>query len=156
MGVRRTERHDLRRRCSLTPPPTPPGATVYFYELHEGETDLFTDLLLVHDVDFDEDQFLDLVLEARAAVLESFREDTLVEAVAAELERRHGFTVVDDSRLRVSVNVSGHEGETALAGMESDRRGTHEAPEEDDEDADALDRGFRTVVVDLDRNDDLN
>jgi hypothetical protein len=130
---------------------------VYFYELHEGETDLFTDLLLIHDVDFDEDQFLELVLEARAAVLESFRQDTLVEAVAAELERRHGFTVVDDSRLRVSVNVSGHEGETALAGLESDRRDTRAAPDEDDdEDQDALDRGFRTVVVDLDRNDDLN
>ena len=130
---------------------------MYFYELHEGETDLFTDLLLVHDVDFDEDQFLELVLEARAAVLETFREDTLVEAVAAELERRHGFTVVDDSRLRVSVNVSGHEGETALAGVEADRRDTRSAPEEDeDDDAEALDRGFRTVVVDLDRNDDLN
>jgi hypothetical protein len=137
--------------------PTPPGDTVYFYELHEGETDLFTDLVLVHDVEFDDDEFLELVLEARAAVLESFREDTLVEAVANELERRHGFTFVDEARLRVSVNVSGHEGETALAGVEADRRGAPSGAEEDDEDEEeALDRGFRTMVVDLDRSDERN
>jgi hypothetical protein len=139
------------------PPPTPPGESVHFYELHEGETDLFTDLLLVHDVEFDEDQFLELVLEARAAVLETFREDTLVEAVANELERRHGFTVVDDARLRVSVDVSGNEGETVITGLEADRRaGRSVADMDDDDEATALDRGFRTLVVDLDRNDELN
>jgi len=128
---------------------------VYFYELHEGETDLFTDVLLVHDVEFDDDEFLGLVLEARATVLESYREDTLVEAVANELERRHGFTFVDEARLRVSVDVSGHEGETALAGLEADRRSAA-GTVDDEDDEDALDRGFRTMVVDLDRNDELN
>ena len=128
---------------------------MYFYELHEGETDLFTDVLLVHDVEFDDDEFLGLVLEARATVLESYREDTLVEAVANELERRHGFTFVDEARLRVSVDVSGHEGETALAGLEADRRSAA-GTVDDEDDEDALDRGFRTMVVDLDRNDELN
>jgi hypothetical protein len=136
-------------------PPIPPGDAVYFYELHEGETDLFTDVLLVHDVEFDDDEFLGLVLEARATVLESYREDTLVEAVANELERRHGFTFVDEARLRVSVDVSGHEGETALAGLEADRRSAA-GTVDDEDDEDALDRGFRTMVVDLDRNDELN
>ncbi|MGH2408157.1 MAG: hypothetical protein ACRDF7_08790 [Candidatus Limnocylindrales bacterium] len=124
---------------------------MYFYELHEGETDLFTDVLLVHDVEFDDERFLELVIEARAAVLESFREDTLVEAVANELERRHGFTFVSDDRLSVSVNVSSHEGETAVTGLDSERRQA-----EDDDDELALDSDFRSLVVDLDRNDDLN
>ena len=135
----------------------PPGESVYFYELHEGETDLFTDALLVHDVEFDDEQFLELVMEARAAVLESFREDTLVEAVANELERRHGFTFVNDDRLQVSVNVSGHEGETAVTGLEVERRNARSgADEEEDDDELALDSDFRSLVVDLDRNDDLN
>ena len=125
---------------------------MYFYELHEGETDLFTDVLLVHDVEFDEDQFLELVLEARAAVLETFREDTLVQAVANELARRHGFTPIDDDQIRVSVDVSDSEGETAIAGLAVERR----RPSIDDEDEDDLDGEFRTVVVDLERNDDLD
>jgi hypothetical protein len=129
---------------------------VYFYELHEGETDLFTDALLVHDVEFDDEQFLELVMEARAAVLESFREDTLVEAVANELERRHGFTFISDDRLQVSVNVSGHEGETAVTGLEAERRHARSGADEDDDDEVALDSDFRSLVVDLDRNDDLN
>ena len=126
---------------------------MYFYELHEGETDLFTDALLVHDVDFDDEQFLELVMQARAAVLESFREDTLVEAVANELERRHGFTFISDDRLQVSVNVSSHEGETGLTGIEP--TGVR-SDEDEDEDDPTRDRDFRSLVVDMDRNDDLN
>ena len=132
---------------------------MYFYELHEGETDLFTDVLLVHDVEFDDEQFLELVMEARAAVLESFREDTLVEAVAKELERRHGFTFIDDDQLSVSVNVSGHEGETVVTGVEAERRRASRGPtegEDDEEDEAVLEGGFRTLVVDLDRDDERN
>lgn len=127
---------------------------MYFYELHEGETDLFTDVLLVHDVEFDEDQFLELVMEARAAVLETFREDTLVEAVANELERRHGFTFVDDDQIRVSVNVSGHEGETAVTGVEVERR-SHGRDFDEDEDDGELEGDLRTLVVGMEHNPDL-
>ena len=88
---------------------------MYFYELHEADDDLFTDALLAHDVEYDDEQFLELVLEARTQVLETFDEDSLVEAVAAELQRRHGFLYVDDSRLTAAVNVSLTEGETVAA-----------------------------------------
>ena len=129
---------------------------MYFYELHESEGDLFTDVLLVHDAEYDEESFLEIVLEARAAVVDSFEQDTLVEAVAAELERRHGFTFVHDARLTASVDVSKDEGVTSLAELT-----------DDDEDEDAYDDartttargpevGFRSLVVDLERNPDLN
>ena len=88
---------------------------MYFYELHEADDDLFSDALLVHEVEYDEEQFLELVLEAREAVLQTFEEDSLVEAVAEELQRRHGFLYIDDSRLAAAVNVSVTEGETAAA-----------------------------------------
>jgi len=129
---------------------------VYFYELHESEGDLFTDVLLVHDAEYDEESFLEIVLEARAAVIESFRQDTLVEAVANELERVHGFTFVHDARLTASVDVSKDEGVTSLAELTDDQ------DEEDDFDDDAEDDGsgpavgFRSLVVDIDRNTDLN
>ena len=129
---------------------------MYFYELHESEGDLFTDVLLVHDAEYDEESFLEIVLEARAAVIESFRQDTLVEAVANELERVHGFTFVHDARLTASVDVSKDEGVTSLAELTDDQ------DEEDDFDDDAEDDGsgpavgFRSLVVDIDRNTDLN
>ena len=92
---------------------------MYFYELHEADDDLFTDALLAHDVEYDEEQFLELVLEARTQVLETFDEDSLVEAVAAELQRRHGFLYIDDSRLTSAVNVSVSEGETVSAEIDA-------------------------------------
>jgi hypothetical protein len=94
---------------------------VYFYELHESDEDLFDDALLVHELEFDEDEFLELVLEARERVLGTFKEDTLVEAVARELERTRGFVYVGDERLRASVRLSPEEGATAPTRVEEAR-----------------------------------
>ncbi len=94
------------------------GEPVWFYELHEGDDDVYSDVLLYHDTEYDERELLELVLEARAAVLDTYTEDTLSEAIANELARRHGFLVVDDSQLRVAINVSAQEGETAVANVD--------------------------------------
>jgi hypothetical protein len=128
---------------------------VYFYELHESEGDLFTDVLLVHDAEYDEESFLEVVLEARAAVVDSFEQDTLVEAVATELERRHGFTFVHDARLTASVDVSKDEGVTSLAELADEDEAEDEFDDLDDDGA-GPGVGFRSLVVDLDRNTDLN
>jgi hypothetical protein len=113
---------------------------VYFYELHEGDDELFSDALLVHEQEFDEDQFLALVLEARERVIGSFEEDTLVEAVAHDLERHHGFVHVDDARLSAAVNVSQSEDATFLA----------ELSDEDELEDDAE---YRSLLVDIDPNE---
>ncbi|MFI5261048.1 MAG: hypothetical protein ACHQZR_00670 [Candidatus Limnocylindrales bacterium] len=116
---------------------------MYFYELHEGDDDLFTDALLVHELEFDDNQFLDLVLEARERVLGTFTEDTLVEAVAHDLERHHGFTFVDDANLTAAVNVSVEEDGTFLADLT-------EEPLDDDG---VGDDAFRTLLVEIDPNE---
>ena len=78
---------------------------LFFYELHEGATDLMTDALLVSDRDHTPEQFETIVKTARAAVIDTFEEDTLVEAIARELERSHGFTYIGDDKLRGSMSV---------------------------------------------------
>ena len=116
---------------------------MYFYEMHEGDEDVFSEALVAHDVEYDENEFLELVEEARAQVLETFEEETLVEAIANELQRRHGFLHIDDSRLRVAVNVSADEGGTHVAAVDerrSDGRG------EGDED-------YRSMLVEIDPED---
>lgn len=113
---------------------------MYFYELSESDDEIFANLLLAHDAEYDENEFLDLVLEARAAVLDSFEEDSLIEAIAAELERRQGFVHVEGN-LRAAVRVSGEEGETEIAPVEE--RPTVPAEEED----------FRSMLVEIEPED---
>jgi hypothetical protein len=79
---------------------------VYFYELHEGDNDLFHDLLLAHDSEIDPEDFFEIVQDIRRRVQDDFEQDTLIEAIADELERDHGFEVLRDDRLTAAVNVS--------------------------------------------------
>jgi hypothetical protein len=123
---------------------------LYFYELHESDDELFSDALLAHAEDFTENEFLDLVMEARAKVVDRFEEDTLVAAVARELERTHEFIYIDDRHLRAAVNVSAAEEDTVLA--EIDDRDEDDEYDENDESSDE-DDPFRTLLVRVDRPD---
>jgi hypothetical protein len=87
---------------------------LFFYELHEGATDLMTDALLVSERDHTPDQFASMVSAARAAIIDTFEEDTLVEAIARELERSHGFTYIGDEKLRASMSVGMEDEDTYL------------------------------------------
>jgi hypothetical protein len=117
---------------------------VYFYEIHEADDDLFTDALLAHDSEYDEQELLELVVEARRKVMDSFTEESLVEAIANELQRTHGFIHVDDRQLRAAVRVSADEGETQITPV--DELGASAAREPEDE-------TFRTLLVDIEPDD---
>lgn len=119
---------------------------MYFYELHEGDEDVFSDILLAHDSEYDEQEFLELVLEARTAVLDNFETDTLSEAIAVELEKRHGFLPIDDRQLRASVSVASEEGGTVLAKI--DERSPGMPMKEDPDD-------FRSLVLDVEPDDSV-
>jgi hypothetical protein len=95
---------------------------LYFYELHEGATDLMTDALLVSERDLTPGQFEAMVQAARAAVIDTYEEDTLVEAVARELERSHGFTYIGDEKLRASMSVGVEEEDTYLVDQSEEYR----------------------------------
>ena len=87
---------------------------LFFYELHEGASDLLTDALLVSEQEHTPEAFAAMVLAARAAVVDTFEEDTLVEAIAWELERSHGFTYASDEKLAASMSVGIDEADTYL------------------------------------------
>jgi hypothetical protein len=103
---------------------------LYFYELHEGATDLMSDALLVSETQHSPQAFAALVEQARASVLETYEEDTLVEAIARELERSHGFTYIGDEKLTASMSV-GQDAEDTFLVDQSDE--------------------FRSIVVELER-----
>ncbi len=95
---------------------------LYFYELHEGATDLMTDALLVSDHLHSPDEFEALVQTARRTVLETFEEDTIVEAIARELERSAGFTYIGDEKLTASMSVGIEDQETYLVDQSDEYR----------------------------------
>ena len=104
---------------------------LYFYELHEGATDLMTDALLVSEQRHTPGDFAALVQTARRRVLETFEEDTLVEAIARELERSAGFSYIGDEKLVASMSVGMEDQDTFLV-------------EHSDE--------FRSMVVELEKS----
>jgi hypothetical protein len=95
---------------------------LFFYELHEGATDLMTDALLVSERDHTPAEFAGMVDAARRAVIETYEEDTLVEAVAREMERSHGFTYIGDEKLRASMSVGVEDEDTYLVEQSGDHR----------------------------------
>ena len=104
---------------------------LFFYELHEGATDLMTDALLVSERQLSPDAFAAMVESSRKAVIDTYEEDTLVEAIARELERTHGFTYIGDEKLTASMSVGVNADDTYLV-------------DQSDE--------FRSMIVELDRS----
>ncbi|HEX7222019.1 MAG TPA: hypothetical protein VF231_02135 [Candidatus Limnocylindrales bacterium] len=116
---------------------------MFFYELHEGDEEVFSDLLLVHETEIDPDEFFELVQGIRRRVLDTYEDDTLIESIARELEREHGFIYISDERLTAAANVSVVEEENFLVSI-------------DDAGPDALDRDvdYRAVIAEFDPDGD--
>ena len=104
---------------------------MYYYEIHEGDDQFGAQVILAHETRFQPLDFLRLVKQARARVLDTFEQDTLTEAIAADLERTHGFTYVSDDRLTAAVNVSEREDETFLAATGDEHRSIYLALDEE-------------------------
>jgi hypothetical protein len=113
---------------------------VFFYELHEGDEDIFSDVLLVRDDEMDADEFFELVQSIRRRIQDTYEDDTLIEAIAVELERDHGFIFISDDRLTAAVNVSMEESENFLADIDTG----------DDELDDERGADFRAIVAEFD------
>ena len=96
---------------------------MHFYELHEGDNDVFADLLLAREDEMDPEEFFELVQSIRRRVQDSHESGTLVEAIAAELERDYEFITVSDDRLTAAVNVSKDEDENFLTDLDEPEEG---------------------------------
>ena len=93
---------------------------MFFYELHEGDNEVFSDVLVVSESEWEPDEFFELVQTIRRRIQDGYIHDTLSEAIAVELERDHGFTFIADERLSAAVNVSTVEADNFLAAVGPD------------------------------------
>ena len=122
---------------------------MFFYELHEGDDEVYSDVLVVSESEWEPQEFFDLVQRIRHDVQHSYEQDTLIEAIALVLERDYGFVYVNDDRLSAAVNVSIQDDDNFLAELDAD------LDDEDDDDDDDGDPGvpkreFRTILADFD------
>ena len=123
---------------------------MFFYELHEGDDEVYSDVILYSDSEWEPDEFFDLVQSVRRRVQDSYPQDTLIDAIATVLEREHGFLFVSDDRLSAAVNVSKQEDDNFLAELDSDLD-DEDDDDDDDEGEDGKDGAdFVTIYADLD------
>jgi hypothetical protein len=132
------------------------GVHVFFYELHEGDNEVYSDVLVVSESEWEAQEFFELVQTIRRRIQDQYHLDTLSESIALELERDHGFVYVSDDRLAASVNVSTEEADNFLAQLEVERADAEEDDDDDDdEDEDEDDRvDYRAIVADFDPGGD--
>ena len=130
---------------------------MFFYELHEGDNEVYSDVLVVSESEWEPDEFFELVQTIRRRIQDIYIQDTLSEAIAVELERDHGFIHVSDDSLVASVNVSTEESENFLAQLEVELADADEDEDDDDDEDDEDDEvDYKAVIVDLDPSTRLN
>jgi len=127
---------------------------VFFYELREGDNDIFSEVTVVSESEWEPDEFFELVQSIRRRIQDTFAHDTLIEAIAVELEREHGFIYVSDDSLVASVNVSTDDAENFLARTEVELADAEEDDDDDDDDEEDVD--FKAVIVEFDPSSRLN
>ena len=130
---------------------------MFFYELHEGDNEVFTDVVVVSESEWEPDEFFELVQSIRRRIQDSFIQDSLSEAIAIELERDHGFVHVSDDRLVAAVNISTDDAENFLVSTEVELADAAEDDDDIDPEQD-LDEGkaFNTVIAEFDPRSRLN
>jgi hypothetical protein len=121
---------------------------VFFYELHEGDDEVYSDLIVVSESEWEPEEFFELVQRIRHDVQDTYEQDTLIEAIATVLERDYGFIFVSDDRLAAAVNVSTLESDNFLARLDTDEE--DEDDDEDEEDEDQSGADYRAILADFD------
>ena len=122
---------------------------MFFYELHEGDDEVYSDVLVVSESEWEPQEFFELVQRIRHDVQHGYEQDTLIEAIAMVLERDYGFIYVSDDRLAAAVNVSTQEGDNFLAELEADLDDEDDDDDDDDDDGGFKDE-YRTILADFD------
>ncbi len=119
---------------------------MFFYELHEGDDQVYSDVLVVSESEWEPQEFFDVVQRIRHDVQDHHEQDTLIEAIALVLERDHGFVFVSDDRLVTAVNVSTSEDDNFMVDLEED-----DDDDDDDDGGGGNDFGgdYRTIVTDV-------
>lgn len=126
---------------------------MFFYELHEGDNEVYSEVLLVSESEWEPEEFFELVQRIRRDVQDIHQHDTLIEAIAVALERDHGFVFADE-HLTAAVNVSTDEADNYLTDLEGDYDDVDDGDDDGGDEGDEVrgDADYRTILADIDVN----
>ena len=128
---------------------------MFFFELHEGDNEVYSDVLVVSESEWEPEEFFELVQSIRRRISDQYIQDTLVEAIAIELERDHGFIYVSDDQLTAAVNVSTEESDNFLVKLEVELADVEEDDDDDDEEEEESERvDYRAILAEFDPSGD--
>ena len=122
---------------------------MFFYELHEGDDEVYSDAHVVSESEWEPDEFFQLVQRIRRDLQDGYDQGSLIEAIATVLDRDHGFIFVSDDRLRAAVNVSTLEADNFLADLDANV-GVFDDDDDDDDDDEEPRGDFRTILTEVD------
>ena len=122
---------------------------MFFYELHEGDDAVYSDVLVVSESEWEPQEFFDLVQRIRHDVQHSYEQETLIEAIAMVLERDYEFIYVSDDRLAAAVNVSTQDSDNFLAELDADLDDEDDDDDDDGDEGKALDGDYRTILAEF-------
>ena len=108
---------------------------MFFYELHEGDNEVFSDVLVASDSEWEPEEFFELVQTIRRRIQDRYTTIPSSRPSPIELERDHGFIFVSDDRLIAAVNVSTDRG-GELPRRARGRPGRRDEDDDDDDDED--------------------
>lgn len=128
---------------------------MFFFELHEGDDQVYSDVLVVSESEWEPDEFFELVQTIRRRIQDTYEHDTLIESIAVELERDHGFIYISDDSIIAAVNVSTVEADNFLAELSVDLADAEEDDDDDDDEEDE-DVDYKAILVDYDPGGRLN
>lgn len=126
---------------------------MFFYELHEGDDEVYSDVIVVSESEWEPQEFFDLVQRIRHDVQDAYEHDTLIEAIAMVLERDYGFIFVSDDRLVAAVNVSPVDGDNFLAALDTDDDDQDDDEDEDEREGERRD-DYRSILAEFDPGGD--
>ena len=128
---------------------------MFFYELHEGDNEVYSDVLVVSESEWEPEEFFELVQSIRRRIQDQYIQDTLVEAIAIELERDHGFIYISDDQLTAAVNVSAEDADNFLAKLEVELADAEDDDDDDEDEGDASEGAdYRAILADFDPSGD--
>ena len=125
---------------------------MFFYELHEGDNEVFSDVLVVSESEWEPDEFFELVQTIRRRIQDSYIHDTLERGDRRRARARprvHLRQRRQPGRRRSTSRTE--ESENFLAELEVELADADEDDDDDDDDDETIDEvDYKAVIVDLD------
>ena len=121
---------------------------MFFYELHEGDDEVYSDVLVVSESEWEPQEFFELVQRIRHDIQDHYEQDTLIEAIAASWSATTGSS--SSATIGWLPRSTCRSRRPTTSSPTSRRTSDDEDDDDDEEDDEKLNGDFRTILAEFD------